>query len=324
MVRFPASCNVFMDEFGRIAHFFAPLASGFSGSLNLRDDAALLAPSAGHELVITKDALSEGVHFLGSESAGLIASKALRTNLSDLAAKGAKPLVYFLALMLPPGTGDAWLEAFCAGLENDQKIFGISLAGGDTISTHGKLSISITAIGEVPLGSMLKRSGAQAGDAIYVSGTLGDSALGLRSLQNGLGMAALEERYLLPQPRTALGLHLRTLAHACMDVSDGLVQDLGHICAASGVGALVHTPNIPLSPEAATQPGALTAALSGGDDYELLFTSPASAHAALEALSAEVGVRISRIGEVVSGSGVRVLDASGDEVKLTSTGYVHR
>jgi thiamine-monophosphate kinase len=309
-----------MNEFELIERYLRPLTKNFSGSLNLADDAALLEPPPGMHVVITKDAMCEGVHFLGTESPALMAKKLLRTNLSDLAAKGAAPWCYFLALALPPSVGDAaeWLQSFVAGLAEDQKEFDICLAGGDSTRSKAGIFFSITALGLVPHGGMLTRSGAIPGQGIYVSGTLGDSALGLK-----LAMGAhahtddrefLIERYILPQPRVALGQQLRTLASSCMDISDGLVQDLGHLCKASGVGAVIHAERVPLSEPAKAQAGALEAALCGGDDYELLFTAPGTA---------ALPLGITRIGEIVAGSGVVVLAQDGSEMTLTRTGYQH-
>ena len=212
-----------MDEFSLIAKYFRPLAKDFPGALNLQDDAAHLRIPAGHKLVVTNDAITAGVHFKGDEDAAHIARKALRVNLSDLAGKGATPLCYFLALMLPEAPDEQWLARFAQGLAQDQQEFGITLAGGDTTAIKGPLTLAVTALGLVPDHAMLKRGGAHAGDEIYVSGTL--------------GAAALSGYTLLPEPRLALGQSLLGVASACMDISDGLVQDLGHLCTASGVSS---------------------------------------------------------------------------------------
>jgi thiamine-monophosphate kinase len=321
-----------MDEFSFIAKYLKPLAAHFPGSLNLSDDAALIAPPPGCELVITKDAVTEGVHFLGSEPPELIAAKALRVNLSDLAAMGATPLCYFLALMLPKNTGEEWLENFAHGLAQTQKEFSISLAGGDTTATGGKLAISITAIGTVPTGQSLKRSGAKEGDDIYVSGTLGDSALGLELLQQGEHDNHFINRYLLPQPRIELGIKLRTVANACMDISDGLAQDLGHICAASNVGAVVYKDQISLSDchpafiagsGSRDRRGMTEKALTHGDDYELLFTAPLSKKPQIEEISKSLSLPITCIGKIIAGNTVKILDASGTEMILSKKGFRH-
>lgn len=327
-----------MDEFALIKTHFAPLAKNFSGALNLADDAAVIAPPPGHELVVTKDAISAGVHFTDNEPPGLIAQKLLRVNLSDLAAMGATPLCYFLALILPSSLSFSgltresipmdprlkaeddrtkWIAAFAAGLAGDQETFGIALAGGDTTATKGKLALSLTALGTLPAGSALKRSGAKPGDQIFVSGTLGDAALGLESND-----AFLKRRYRLPEPRVALGQRLRGIASACMDISDGLAQDLGHICEASGIGAVIHRPLLPLSDAAKQHPLAHDAALSGGDDYELLFTAPPEKENTVAALAKELNLPLTRIGEMVSGKEVAVLDEAGKPLKV-KPGYRH-
>ncbi|NBX03887.1 MAG: thiamine-phosphate kinase [Alphaproteobacteria bacterium] len=305
-----------LAEFDIIQTIFAPLARGFSGSLNLTDDAALIDVPAGHQLVATKDALVAGVHFFESDDAALIAKKALRTNLSDLASMGAEPLCYLLAIMLPKDAPTPWLQRFADGLLQDQTEFGIHLAGGDTVATPGPLSLSITALGLVPTGAALRRNGAKIGDDVYVSGTLGDSALGLAAINSGSDEPYLTQRYLLPQPRVSLGVSLRGAASACLDISDGLVQDLGHICAASNVGADIVAEKIPLSPAAQKLPDALTAALSGGDDYELLFTaSPENA--------SKIPTGCTRIGKITAGEGVRMLDASGNPIEISHKGFSH-
>lgn len=322
-----------MDEFGVIRELLAPLASGFSGSLRLTDDAALLTAPAGCELAITKDAIVEGVHFTGTEPPEQIAQKLLRVNLSDLAAMGAEPLCYFLALMLPNSADRRWFEAFTTGLAEDQKRFGIALAGGDTTRTPGLLCLSLTAFGIVPAGRALRRNGAQAGDAVYVSGTIGDAALGLQLAQSSLHCTQQQEkeyllaRYHLPQPRLALGSALRGLASAAIDISDGLVADLGHICEASNVGAVVYADTIPLSPAARmlveSDARLWNTILTGGDDYELCFTVPAAHIAAVEALTSALALPLTRIGEITSGSGVQVVDEDGQPMAFPKPGYTH-
>ena len=333
-----------MDEFSIISKYFRPLTKNFAGSLNLSDDAALLSPPEGHELVITKDAISEGIHFIGSESPDLIAAKALRVNLSDLAAMGAQPICYFLALMLPKNTTEDWLKKFAEGLKKTGDEFKIALAGGDTTATNGTLSISITAIGSVPKGKALKRSGAKIGDDIYVSGTLGDSALGLELLlrhprergdlgQHGESLEIPAQggddnyfigRYLTPEPRISLGIHLRDLATACMDISDGLAQDLGHICTTSNVGAVIHVNNIPLSSlRGGKADAAIQYALTSGDDYELLFTAPPDKKPAIENLAKSLQLPLTCIGKITAGNNVHILDENGKEIELAKKGFMH-
>jgi len=316
-----------MDEFDLIETYFKPLSQGYGGSLGLKDDGAIIAVPPGQELVITKDAISAGVHFIGDESPPLIAKKLLRVNLSDLAAMGAQPLAYFLALMLPKDMKAEWVKNFAQGLEEDQREFGIHLAGGDTISTYGPLSFSITALGTILAGKALRRSGARPGDGIYVSGTLGDSTLGLLSLQQGKGESFLEQRYLVPQPRIVLGRKLQGIAHATMDISDGLMQDLSHICRASGVGAVIHRAHIPLSPQAAaliSKESALwSAPLCGGDDYELLFTAAEEQASQLNAVAIALNLSLTRIGTINKSANIQLLDESGNECELAYKGFKH-
>ena len=305
-----------MNEFDLINTYFKPLASGFPGSFGLNDDAALIQIPDGMELVITKDAICEGIHFIGDEDASMIAKKTLRVNLSDLAAKGAKPFAYFLAMILPKDTPQEWIRRFAQGLKEDQALFNIHLAGGDTTAALGKKAFSITALGLVSKGKMLRRNGAKKDDIIVVSGTLGDSTLGLMSLQEKRNNPYLIQRYQLPEPRMELGLSLHGIASACMDISDGLVQDLGHICKASGVGAVIEIDKIPLSPAAELFPEAQMLALTGGDDYELLFTVPPEK---IHLIPKDCTV----IGKIKEGSGVVVLGGNGEPVTLTHKGYQH-
>ncbi len=315
-------------EFDFIAKRLRPLAAGAPGALDLLDDAALLDPPPGAELVLTKDAMVAGVHFLSHDPPAQIAQKLLRVNLSDLAAMGAAPLGYLLALARAQDTAEAWLTGFCQGLAVDQAEFEIALLGGDTVSTPGPLTLSLTAIGQVPKGRALRRSTARAGDEIWVSGTLGDAALGLQVLQRTLHPSAdasafLAERYRLPRPRLALGQALRGLATAALDVSDGLLADLGHIIETSGVGAEVHAAALPLSVAARAQPGARDAALAGGDDYELLFTAPPARRPRLEALSRELALPLTRIGRIEATGGLRVLDEDSRKISIERTGWQH-
>jgi len=320
-------------EFERIARLFAPLAADFPGALGLTDDAALIRPADGCDLVVTTDTIVSGVHYIGDEPPGLVARKLLRVNLSDLASMGAVPRAYTLNIALPSSLEDDWLEAFVEGLAADQKEFGISLAGGDSVSTPGPVTLTVTAFGDVPSGKALRRSGAQPGDTIYVTGTVGDGAIGLRVRKGGLGALApehrdfLTDRYALPHPRVACGPRLIGIAHAAVDVSDGLVADLAHVADTSGVAAVVEAASVPLSSAAAAaleqDPDQRDAVLSGGDDYELLFTAPAGAAAAVAALAAELGLAITAIGRIDSGQGVRVRDAGGNDIPLVSRGFVH-
>ena len=309
-----------MSEFGLIARHFRPLSG--PGGLALLDDAALLQPPPGRELVLTVDAMVEGVHFLPDDPPDLVARKLLRVNLSDLAAKGAMPLGYLLTVSARRGTPESWFAGFAAGLAEDQAQFGIALMGGDTTSTPGPVSLSLTAIGHVAPGGMVRRDGARPGDAVWVTGTIGDGALGLRAIRGEVADSDgfLADRYRLPQPR--LGLAAPALVRAGMDVSDGLVQDLGHICTASGVGAIIRADAVPLSPPA-RQAGQLETYLTGGDDYELLFAVDPAEEAALRSAASATGIKVTRIGEFEPGSVVRVLDANGGEMTFRSRGWSH-
>jgi thiamine-monophosphate kinase len=320
-----------LGEFERIARFFAPLAA--PEALGLLDDVALIPGPGGTQYVLKTDAIVEGIHFLPDDPPEQVAQKLLRVNLSDLAAKGAEPVGYLLTTALPRGRDEAWLERFAAGLALDQKEFGIGLMGGDSVATSGPVTLSVAAIGRVEAGKAVLRSGARAGDAVFVSGTLGDGALGLKAIRNELprlDAAArdfLADRYRLPRPRLGLGRRLVGLASAMMDISDGLVADLGHICEVSHVGAVVEAERVPLSPAAqaaiAAEPKLLAAALAVGDDYELLLTaSPAAAAVVLQAGQA-AGVAVTRIGRIEAGAGVRVVDARGAVIPLADAGYRH-
>jgi len=294
------------------------------GGLDLLDDAALLTPPPGRQLVLTADAIVEGVHFLPGDPPDTVGRKLLRVNLSDLAAMAAAPLAYLLTVSAPRSTEDEWFAAFAAGLAQDQALFGVGLLGGDTTSTPGPLSLTATCIGHVAPGRALRRAGAAAGDEVWVTGTIGDGALGLRALQGHVPDPDgwLAGRYRLPQPR--LGLALHGVASAGMDVSDGLLQDLGHLCRLAGLGARIEAPLVPLSQAAAAAgPDWLGTCLTGGDDYELLLAVPPGRSSALQAVAAAAGVQVTRIGAFVPGRGVAVLDAAGGLVPLDRPGWSH-
>ena len=298
------------SEFDLIARYFAPLA-GPEG-LGLKDDAALLSPPVGKSLVFTTDANVAGVHFLADEAPGVIARRLLRTNLSDLAAKGAVPLGYLLTLALPPNIDEVWISTFAEGLALDQAEYNIALYGGDTVSTSGPLMASITAIGSVD--KMIRRDGAHVGDDVYVTGTIGDAGLGLSIAQGGLPnlpasqRGFLLERFRLPSPRVAFGVALARaeVATAAADVSDGLIADSAHIAKASEVRIAIGL-------------------VAFGDDYEIVFSAPPSAQLAIAAIAAETGTKVTLIGHVEAGApGVQVLDAAGMPIDLPREGYVHR
>jgi len=310
-------------EFSLIGRHFRPLAG--PGALGLRDDAALLMPPAGRELVLTVDAMVAGVHFLPDDPPDLVGRKLLRVNLSDIAAKGAVPLHYLMTVSLPKGTPDAWVAGFAAGLAVDQAAFGVSLLGGDTTSTPGSISLSLTLIGHVAPGTAVHRFGAADGDEIWVTGTIGDGALGLAVATGRLvdPTGFLLERYRLPRPR--VGFSLAGIASAAMDVSDGLVQDLGHICRASGLGAEIFAGDVPLSdPALAAGPAWLETCLTGGDDYELLLAVPPARAEALLAEAVRCGVAVTRIGRLQAGPPEVVVRGSGGEsLSLTKGGWSH-
>ena len=318
-----------------IARYFKPLATD-AGAFALDDDAAVLK-ARGDDIVVTTDAIVEGVHFLPDDPPDTVARKALRVNLSDLAAKGADPAGFVLTLALRKAD-EAWLTAFASGLGQDTEAFGCPLLGGDTVSTPGPLTVSITAFGRVSEGKIVHRSGAKPGDRVMVTGTIGDAALGLDILKGGAVAAALAGnpsakeilvgRYRVPQPRNALSGAVRNSASAAMDVSDGLAGDLAKLCAVSGVSATIDAALVPASAPAAAllARGAvrLEALLSGGDDYEILCTVPEARLEALMEDARRAGVALTAIGTIVAGTGApRFLDARGNEIALQRTSYSH-
>jgi thiamine-monophosphate kinase len=325
-------------EFELIARYFAPLARGFPGAFGLLDDAAVIAPPTGHELVVKTDAIVGGVHFMHDDPPDLIARKALRVNLSDLAAKGAVPRAYMLDIMLPKTVTEEWIAAFARGLAEDQNEYGVHLIGGDTDSTPGPVTIAIMAFGDVATGGMLRRGGARAGDMVFVTGTIGDAAFGLTVLRGQLANLdtnaanVLVGRYRLPRPRVRLGPRLIGIANAAMDVSDGLLADLGHLCDASELAAVVEAPRVPLSTAVravlAIDSEHITTVLTGGDDYEILFTAPPEAVNALAELSRTLDVPITPIGRmqppsIGKHSQIMVLGESGESLVFDHSGWTH-
>jgi thiamine-monophosphate kinase len=320
-------------EFETIRKLFAPLAHP-EHARALMDDVAVLPSRPGYDLVLTKDAIVEGVHFLASDPLDHVAQKLLRVNLSDLAAKGADPFGYLLACHWSPRCGWPEREAFAAGLSADQSVFGISLLGGDTVATPGPASFSATMLGWIPKGQAVGRSGARSGDAVYVTGAIGDGWLGLQAALGRLSLeperiTGLVEQYRRPTPRLSFGEAARGLATATVDVSDGLIADLGHIAEASGVGVVVDLEATPLSsaghawldhridPEAA-----LECLVTGGDDYELALTVHPMNESRLRKEADRLHLRLTRIGEVVEGSGVALLHR-GQPVALVRAGWTH-
>src|SRR5665213_1008302 len=320
-------------EFDLIAKYFAPLARSTPGAFGLTDDAATISVPPGDEIVITADLLSAGVHFLADDLPVLIAKKALRVNLSDLAAKGAAAHGYLLSLALPRNLGGAWFEEFARGLREDQAEFGLSLLGGDTTATDGPLTVAITALGLLPKGTMIRRNGARPGDLVFVSGTIGDSRAGLSILKGEICDGAehhrtqLVARYQKPAPRLGLGLRLRGLASAALDVSDGLLGDLAHVAEMSGVRICVEAERIPLSDAlricaGVTQSTVLRAA-TAGDDYEIAFTAPPDRREPILRAAADTATAVSEIGRVEAGAGVVLLDAEGKDIPVSRGGYTH-
>jgi thiamine-monophosphate kinase len=326
-----------LDEFELIERYFAPLASGEPGAFGLTDDAAELAISPGKRAVITTDTIVSGIHFPVDEEPQVIARRLVRVNLSDIAAMGARPRVYTLSLALPKTTTAQWVEAFAGGLADEQRQFGITLIGGDTTRSDGALMLSLTMIGEASDNKITLRSGASVGDDVYVSGTIGDAELGRALIEgriNAPDEAArtyLIRRFRMPDPRVDLGLQLAGLASAAADISDGLVADLNHICSASRVSAEVELAQVPLSAAAqrlVTDDQRLRVSLlSGGDDYELVFTAPATVSEQLQQVAANSGVGLTRIGRVIGGetqpNAVFVRDEMGQSVEVGDGGYQH-
>jgi thiamine-monophosphate kinase len=318
-----------------IARYFRPLATA-PGALGLTDDAAVITPPPGCDLVVTTDGVIAGVHFFPDDPPGKISRKVLRMNLSDLAAKGAKPLGFLISVALPAMVEEAWMVAFAAGLGEDAKLYACPLLGGDTDRTPGPTSASITAFGAVPHGAMVKRSTARPGDCVVVTGTIGDSALGVRLRRDEslapqwslseTQQAHLEQRYLLPEPRNALADAVLHHAAAAMDVSDGLVGDLAKLCRASDVAAEIDVARVPLSDAAraaiAADPALIETALTGGDDYEIVLTLAPEKLAGFRAKAQKVGVAVAEIGRIAAGQGAR-FTRDGKPLAFVRSSYSH-
>lgn len=321
-------------EFGRIRDYFAPLTEGHADSFNLLDDAALLDCPREERLVVTTDMIVQGVHYLGDETPEEVAAKALRVNLSDLAAKGASPFAYSVAMALPKDVDDNWVARFAEGLAADQKKFGLRLLGGDSVSTPGPTTISITAYGTVPGDAYPSRAGGKAGDILCISGAIGDGALGLLAAKGTLGsrpdLNDLITRYRCPEPRLGLGLAMRSFASAAMDISDGLVGDLAALAGASGCAAEIQAGCIPLSDSAkkliSDDPELFAMAITGGDDYELLFAIPAQSYDAAMRAAAKENIGLTKVGTLTDkgpAGEVTVLDRNGDQLNFSQEKYTH-
>lgn len=318
----PTLAEMSGGEFDFIERFFKPLAG--EGALGLSDDAALYDVPSDRQLILSTDTLVEAVHFLPDDPAETVSRKLLRVSLSDCAAMGAMPKAYLLNISRPASFDDQWFASFSTGLALDQAQYGVRLLGGDTTGTRGPLVLGLTILGEVARGKAVSRAGARAGDDLWVTGTIGDSALGLQALLGEITDpdGFLAGRYRLPQPR--VGFPLQDLASAGMDVSDGLVQDAGHLAHESGVGIEIEAEAVPLSAQArAAGPAWLETCLTGGDDYELLFTAPQMRAAQIIAAGKALGLPVTRIGLVTVGHGVSVLDSERREVKLSRQGWQH-
>jgi thiamine-monophosphate kinase len=324
------------SEFELIASHFAGLTGQRGVALGIGDDAALINPSNNQQLVVASDTLVEGVHFPDDATAKQIATRALCVNLSDMAAMAAQPRWFTLALTLPEEKANSdWLAEFSAGIDEIAEQFDIALVGGDT--TSGPLTVSITLLGEVPAAESLQRSGAKAGDAVFVTGELGDGAAGLKSLSskidNTFDSDRLLQRFYAPQPQIKTAIRLRGIASACIDISDGLVADLGHICQASAVAATIYTEQLPIASDvrALAPNNCIDWALFGGDDYQLCFTVSAHKLVAIEQLIDSGELHASKIGTVEiateatksSGNLVTVLDSNNSPIEINKQGYDH-
>lgn len=317
-----------------IQGYLRPLAETWPGAYDLLDDCAAVRPAPGHELIAKTDPIRAGVHFYADDDPADIAWKALAVNVSDLAAKAARPLAYMLALSFPEAPAKAWLSEFARGLRAAQDAFACALIGGDTDRAAGPLSIAVTVLGEAPVGKMIRRVTPAVGDLVFVSGTLGDAALGL-AVRSGTPPEGLDDaarrsvlnRYLRPQPRLGLRAALRADASAAMDLSDGLVKDLGRMCRGASLGARIQLLDIPLSAavEAATASD-LTARkrlISAGDDYEILCAVPPQRADHFVALAAAAGERVTPIGAFTRDNAPVLIDESGRNVDWAGAGYDH-
>ena len=314
------------SEFEIIEKIFAPLATS-RAALRLKDDVAVLSGRASYDLILSTDSIVEGVDFFTNDPPDTIAQKALRVNLSDLAAKGAVPFGYLLTLVLRKSVRTAWLRAFARGLAADQRQFKVALLGGDMSSTRGPLTITIAALGYVPKGGAILRSGAKPGDLVFVSGTIGDSAGGLAAIKSKRRDAQLVKRFRVPQPRVSLGPKLRGVASAALDVSDGLLADLGHLADVSGVHIAIEAASIPLSSRLrrawGEDSGTVLRAATAGDDYEIAFTTRPSKRKRVETVSKSIGVPLTQIGLVSKGRGVKLFDRQGTSINVRRKGYTH-
>ncbi len=323
-------------EFDLIKSYFAPLTSNYPEAYDLRNDAALISEDPDKSTVVTMDTLVEGIHFFSSDPAEDIAKKSLRVNLSDLAAMGAKPTGYTLSISYNTSVSVEWVQAFTKGLAADQKIFKCHLIGGDTVSTPGPLTIALTCFGSVPRNKCLHRTTGLEDDDIWVSGTIGDSAAGLKLLNKEIKIdnpdieSFLVDRYRVPQPRTSLGIALleRGISQTALDISDGLLADINHIAKGSNLQARIFSSDIPLSNAFQgvfqdTPDHGIQIAATGGDDYEILFTAKSKNEYQIIELSKELNVSITRIGTLVQGKNTLLLDKKNKEIPVVKSGWQH-
>ncbi|MFL2770459.1 MAG: thiamine-phosphate kinase [Rhodospirillaceae bacterium] len=323
-----------ISEFELIDQLLKPLTNGISGAFALSDDAATLGSlGAGQVHVVTKDALAVGVHMLADDPPGDIARKALRVNLSDLAAMGAIPSGFFMALCLGQDTNEKFIRGFVRGLAKDSIRFEIPLLGGDVVRHSGPFLVTITAVGTATEVELLRRSGAQIGDGLWVSGSIGDSALGLLAATDKLQIVSdqyrsdLIQRYRVPKPRIALGQALAGVANACIDISDGLIADVGHLCSESGLMCHLNADNIPLSSQVRSvisfEPSLLSTIMNGGDDYELAFAVSGGHEDTLKRIAKSLDVQITKIGLFCEGKGVEVVGENCASIAIARNGYQH-
>ena len=326
------------DEFRLISEIFAPLAAGYPGSLSLRDDGAILTMQKGREVVVTSDTLVEGVHFLPEDPPNSVGIKTLAVNLSDLAAMGAEPHAYTLSAAWSSRISTSWIENFAAALKNLQERYHIHLIGGDTVATPGPLTLTITAFGLVHIGKSIQRKTANIGDNVYVTGNIGDSALGLQLATNQIDIevpsnsrAFFVNRYRQPVPRVEIGNSLYKFATSAVDISDGLVADIRHLAEHSDRKFIIHASRLPLSGAASelvkVHPEFMNIVLEGGDDYELAFTAPPKFHDEIINLSINSRTPITAIGNVMARetqpAGVEVRGDNNQKIKVASGGYRH-
>lgn len=316
------------DEFSIIEKYFAPLSG--AGSFGFKDDAAILNVPKNKALVVTNDAIAEGVHFLGGTDPKLIAQKAIRTNLSDLAAKGAKPFAISLALGVHRSCDEKWIKRFAKGLESDCKQYGLSLCGGDTFSSSGGITVSITAFGHITKKDYASRLGAKAGHQLYVTGTIGDAALGLSLAYENKDKVSAAEKYLikryeLPQPRVEAANLIAKYASAAMDISDGFIGDLDKLCAASNVAIEIKSSSIPISKQALKMRNVpVTKLLTGGDDYELLIAVAPANVVAFEKAAVRLEFPVSYLGKFKRGEAeAQIMDENGECWVFKHRSYVH-